>query len=178
MSPPYFDHKSSRRDRFWLLSLCFISVFCSAGLTWLCLHICLWVWCINTPSRSTHSTASAAKPHLRDRDRTSNTTTGTGTWTKIWGLLSSKAHSSFLPCSQYFLIISAAPQMCISPPSIPAIPSSSTSVCECGILGRGFKDSIICFLFDKAIKNEDKDESWMAHMRKKKELWRIRGNCI
>lgn len=62
------------------------------------------------------STASAIKPHLRDGDETSNTTTGTGAWKRIWGWLSSKAHSLFLPHSppKYSLIISAAPQMCTS----------------------------------------------------------------
>lgn len=91
------------------------------GLTWqLYLHICVWVWCINTgPRGSSYSTASAVKQHLRRR------------WNKqhyhghkhleedlrIAQLQSPFSISPFFPCSQYFLIISAAPQMCVSPSS-------------------------------------------------------------
>lgn len=81
----------------------------AASSLYLC--VCVWGWCINTPL---YSTASAVKPHLRDGDEQA-----TQPRAQALGRRSEdpSAPQPNLPSSQYFLIISAAPQMCISPPS-------------------------------------------------------------
>lgn len=98
-----------------------------------------------------------------DGDGASSTTMGTGTWKKIWGLLGSKAHSPFLPSSQYFLIISAARQMCISlPSSFHPLQPLDVNVAD---QDEDLKTASYAFYLIKPLK---KDEGWMAHMRKKR----------